>query len=131
MNVSKWAYGPDKCDGDYCPGDCDECGKAEDDDETERPDWPHRKAKARRRPGSAPVHKAAYSGLVLYRPCTEGLGKKRLTQYANDLQEIFAEYADIWNGDDPDTEFARAKLDEKLRQIFGEDFHPWEVRYSR
>ena len=60
----------------------------------------------------------------------QGLGKKRLTQYANDLQEIFAEYADIWNGDDPDTEFARAKLDEKLRQIFGDDFQPWEVRYS-
>ena len=38
MSVSKWAYSPDKCDGDFCPGDCDECGKAEDDDETEQPD---------------------------------------------------------------------------------------------
>ena len=32
MSVSKWAYSPDKCDGDYCPGDCDYCDKAEDDD---------------------------------------------------------------------------------------------------
>lgn len=25
MSVSKWAYEPDKCDGDYCVGDCDFC----------------------------------------------------------------------------------------------------------
>lgn len=25
MGVSKWAYDPEKCDGDYCPGDCDFC----------------------------------------------------------------------------------------------------------
>jgi hypothetical protein len=30
MSVSKWAYIPEKCDGDFCPGDCDYCGKAED-----------------------------------------------------------------------------------------------------
>ena len=28
MSVSKWAYEPDKCDGDFCIGDCDKCGKA-------------------------------------------------------------------------------------------------------
>ena len=28
MSVSKWAYSPEKCDGDYCPGDCDFCSKA-------------------------------------------------------------------------------------------------------
>ena len=34
MSVSKWAYSPEKCDGDFCPGDCDYCNKAwEDDDE--------------------------------------------------------------------------------------------------
>ena len=31
MSVSKWAYTPEKCDGDYCIGDCDLCIKAEDD----------------------------------------------------------------------------------------------------
>ena len=34
MSVSKWAYSPDKCDGDYCPGDCDYCKKA-DEEKTE------------------------------------------------------------------------------------------------
>lgn len=27
MSVSKWAYDPDYCDGDYCVGDCDLCSK--------------------------------------------------------------------------------------------------------
>ena len=25
MSVSKWAYEPDKCDGNYCYGECDYC----------------------------------------------------------------------------------------------------------
>ena len=29
MSVSKWAYDPDKCDGNACPGDCDYCYKAD------------------------------------------------------------------------------------------------------
>lgn len=28
MSVNKWAYEPKKCDGDFCIGDCDLCGKA-------------------------------------------------------------------------------------------------------
>ena len=28
MSVSKWAYEPWKCDGEYCPNDCDHCYKA-------------------------------------------------------------------------------------------------------
>lgn len=28
MSVSKWAYEPDKCDGEPCVGDCDLCSKA-------------------------------------------------------------------------------------------------------
>lgn len=30
MSVSKWAYLPERCDGDACPGDCDLCSKAQD-----------------------------------------------------------------------------------------------------
>lgn len=33
MSVSKWAYEPEKCDYDFCPGDCDNCHKAEDEEE--------------------------------------------------------------------------------------------------
>lgn len=30
MSVSRWAYIPECCDGDACPGDCDLCSKAQD-----------------------------------------------------------------------------------------------------
>lgn len=35
MSCDMWAYEPDKCDGQPCPGDCDFCSRAEDweDDE--------------------------------------------------------------------------------------------------
>ena len=33
MSCSKWAYEPEKCDYDYCVGDCDFCQKADDDGE--------------------------------------------------------------------------------------------------
>jgi hypothetical protein len=59
-----------------------------------------------------------------------GLGAKRLTEFANDLRDLYAEYADLWNGDTADTEYSRAALDAKLQQIFGPDFHPWDMRYS-
>ena len=37
MSCSLWAYAPNKCDGDYCCGDCDQCNKAEMEvDEDER-----------------------------------------------------------------------------------------------
>ena len=30
MSVSKWAYTPEKCDCDFCPGDRDHCRKADE-----------------------------------------------------------------------------------------------------
>jgi len=27
-----WCYDPERCDGDFCPGNCDGCWKAEEDD---------------------------------------------------------------------------------------------------
>ena len=30
-----WAYNPDRCDGDYCPMNCDICWKAEPENEKE------------------------------------------------------------------------------------------------
>lgn len=36
MSGSRWRYSPEKCDGDFCPGECDNCPKCwEDDDEDE------------------------------------------------------------------------------------------------
>lgn len=28
-----WRYSPERCDGDFCPGNCDHCNLEEDDDE--------------------------------------------------------------------------------------------------
>lgn len=33
--MSHWAYKPEKCDGDFCPQDCDRCRKANEDQEDE------------------------------------------------------------------------------------------------
>ena len=33
MSVSKWAYNPLKCDGDFCPQDCDICPKRDEDND--------------------------------------------------------------------------------------------------
>lgn len=30
MSVSKWAYLAERCDGDYCCGDCDNCPKSDE-----------------------------------------------------------------------------------------------------
>lgn len=38
MSVSHWAYDPDKCEGDFCPGDCDKCPKRDEDGEEESDD---------------------------------------------------------------------------------------------
>ena len=35
MSVSRWAYEPEKCDGDFCCGDCDFCPKAEEEEDEE------------------------------------------------------------------------------------------------
>lgn len=59
-----------------------------------------------------------------------GFGASRLTEFANALRDLFDEYADLWNGDTADTEYSRAALDAKLKQIFGDDFHDWDRRYS-
>lgn len=35
MSVSLWTYDPEKCDCKPCCGDCDLCGKAEEEEEEE------------------------------------------------------------------------------------------------
>ena len=39
MSGRLWAYSSEKCDGEYCPGDCDRCYKADwSEDETHEDD---------------------------------------------------------------------------------------------
>lgn len=59
-----------------------------------------------------------------------GFGADRLKKYADTLLDVYTEYADMWNGDTADTEYSRAALDKRLQQIFGPDFHAWEIRYG-
>lgn len=59
-----------------------------------------------------------------------GFGAERLKRFVATLLSIYAEYADLWNSDTADTEYARAKLDARLKQICGEYFQPWEERYG-
>ncbi len=36
MSVSLWAYEPEKCDGDFCPGECDICILTFSEDEEDK-----------------------------------------------------------------------------------------------
>jgi len=59
-----------------------------------------------------------------------GFGADRLKRFAEAMLGIYEEYADLWNSDTPDTEYSRAALDAKLKQIFGDDVQTWEERYG-
>lgn len=49
MSVSKWAYEPYKCDGEFCIGDCDLCYKAELEEENVGDDKQHGRTDKRER----------------------------------------------------------------------------------
>lgn len=59
-----------------------------------------------------------------------GFGAERLKKYTDEMLRVYEQYADIWNADTKDTEYSRAALDAKLKQICGEYFLPWEERYG-
>ena len=37
----------------------------------------------------------------------------------------------LWNTDTADVEYSKATMDAALKQIYGDKFQPWEVRYGR
>lgn len=59
-----------------------------------------------------------------------GFGPERLQRFKLALQRKYGDLADVWNGDTPDVEYARAAVDKKLQQCCGPYFEPWEKRYS-
>ena len=62
-----------------------------------------------------------------------GFGAERLHRLMLAYRRAFNEYAEMTLADgaaDPDIEYTKAKVDEKLRQICGDYFMPWEERYS-
>lgn len=59
-----------------------------------------------------------------------GFGEERLHRFAEKVQEVYCEYADLWNTDTRDVTYARGKMDRALKQICGKHFLPWDERYS-
>lgn len=57
-----------------------------------------------------------------------GLGKQRLSELVKSCEEIFHTY---WTActEDAEADYWQEKLDQALRQIFGEDMPPFPVRY--
>lgn len=59
-----------------------------------------------------------------------GFGADRLQRYNAAMVEMYGEYAECWNKDTVDLEYAKANIDGALRQIFGDRFEDWDKRYN-
>lgn len=60
-----------------------------------------------------------------------GFGPKRCTVFIDELNRAAKDMADLILEDTPEAEYSRAKIDELLRSIVGEDqFTPWDLRYA-
>ena len=60
-----------------------------------------------------------------------GFGAERLMRFNAAMVEMYGEYADLWNTDTADVEYSKATMDAALKQIYGDLFLPWEIRYGR
>lgn len=60
-----------------------------------------------------------------------GFGAERLQKFNAAMVELYGEFADIMNADTKDIEYSKATMDAALKQIYGDSFIPWEVRYGR
>lgn len=62
-----------------------------------------------------------------------GFGADRLNKLEETYYAVFREYAELALEDgatDPDIIYTRAKVDQKLEEIMGPNFRPWEQRYG-
>jgi len=57
------------------------------------------------------------------------LGPGRAKEFADAFSKTLTEIANMAVDDTKDLEYSKAKLDERLKQICGENFVPWEGRY--
>ena len=64
-----------------------------------------------------------------------GMGKGRATDFCATYIETFNTMAHMYKedqDDDPEFVYSKAKIDERIRAIIGDDiFQPWDVRYGR
>lgn len=62
-----------------------------------------------------------------------GFGPERLKRLHNTYEDAYDEYADLIIEDakiEKDLDYAKGKIDMKLKQILGDYFEPWEERYG-
>lgn len=59
----------------------------------------------------------------------EGRAEKWTKIYSDILNDMMRMIASD-NEDDQEIVYSRAKVDERLKQIYGKHFQPWEARYS-
>lgn len=59
-----------------------------------------------------------------------GFGAERIRRFNDAMVKAYGDYADIWNGDTADVEYAKNTMDRALRQIWGDQFQPWDERYN-
>ena len=61
------------------------------------------------------------------------MGEGRAERWTKVYSEILTEMMEMVSQDgkdDPEFVYAKTKIDERLKQINGKHFQPWEVRYS-
>lgn len=59
-----------------------------------------------------------------------GFGYSRCKKVIDQVTENYIEYCKIWKSDTSDREYAKAVIDRRLKEICGDNFEPWEKRYS-
>lgn len=59
-----------------------------------------------------------------------GFGADRIKKVIDAIAENYADYADMINEDTEDQDYSWTKLDQRLKQICGEYFVPFEERYK-
>lgn len=59
-----------------------------------------------------------------------GFGADRIKRVVDAVSERYADLADLINNDTDDQDYSWTKLDQKLKQICGEHFVPFEERYK-
>ena len=57
------------------------------------------------------------------------MGPSRVEAFCNAFSDALVSIAQMTVSDTPDMEYTKAKLDQRLKQICGDKFQPWEERY--
>lgn len=57
------------------------------------------------------------------------MGPSRAPAFSAAFSQALVEIAEMTVSDTPDMEYTKTKLDQRLKQICGDNFQPWEERY--